>query len=255
MQIETVKIRDIEFGKGMPKVCVPIVGTTKEQILETARQIPMEFVDCVELRIDWFEEVMNREAVLNLGKELRAVLGGKVLLFTFRSKEEGGEKSIAKEDYIALYQAVCQSGDVDLIDVEAFKWEGILEEISEFAHQNGVYVVGSNHDFEKTPSEQEMVKRLQYMDQKGADMPKIAVMPNDQRDVLTLLSATLKYQEEGGKKPIITMAMDKVGLISRLTGEVFGSALTFAACGQGSAPGQIPVQEVKEGLTLLHKYV
>ena len=58
----------------------------------------------------------------------------------------------------------------------------------------------------------------------GADIPKMAVMPKSKQDVLTLLSATLEMSEQFADRPIITMSMAGTGVVSRLTGETFGSA-------------------------------
>lgn len=253
MQTISLKIREVEFGAGIPKVCVPVVARTKKDILESAGQVLAKEPDCIELRIDWFEEVMDIHKVLDVLKELRNLIGNTILLFTFRTQEEGGKASISCEDYKKLCEKVCQSGYIDMIDVEAFIAEGMLDSISRTAHAQGVYVVASNHDFSKTPSEEEIVKRLQFMDENGADIPKIAVMPQNTRDVLTLLSATLRYRENGGKKPIITMSMGNNGVISRLAGEIFGSALTFAAVEQTSAPGQLAIEEVRQILDILHQ--
>ena len=54
-------------------------------------------------------------------------------------------------------------------------------------------------------------------------------------------------------RPIITMSMSGTGVISRLTGEFFGSALTFGAAAKASAPGQIPVSELETVLSVIHK--
>lgn len=253
MQVTGIKIRGIEFGKGMPKICVPIVGNTEPEILTQAQDILQKQPDCMELRIDWFQDVSDIEQVLHMLGKLRQIIGETVLLFTFRSELEGGRRSITCEDYKALYAVACASGYIDLIDVEAFMQEGLLASVCEIAHNNGVFVVGSNHDFEKTPDEKDIVTRLRYMDEQGADIPKIAVMPQKERDVLTLLSATLAYHEAGGTKPIVTMSMNDIGMVSRLTGELFGSALTFATVGRASAPGQIPIDEARQSLTILHR--
>ena len=87
----------------------------------------------------------------------------------------------------------------------------------------------------------------------GADLPKIAVMPNSAKDVLTLLCATDEMVTEHAKRPIITMSMGGTGLVSRISGETFGSALTFGAAKKASAPGQIAVQDLYEVLNLIHK--
>ena len=114
-------------------------------------------------------------------------------------------------------------------------------------------VVASNHDFHKTPAQEEIVSRLCKMQELGADIPKIAVMPQNKKDVLTLLSASREMSEEHADRPIITMSMAGTGVISRLCGEVFGSALTFGAAGKASAPGQMGVEDLKTVLELLHK--
>ena len=49
------------------------------------------------------------------------------------------------------------------------------------------------------------------------------------------------------------MSMAKAGVISRLAGEVFGSAATFGAVKKASAPGQISVNDLRTVLTILHQ--
>ena len=95
--------------------------------------------------------------------------------------------------------------------------------------------------------------RLHKMQELNADIPKIAVMPTYKKDVLTLLSATEEMYTDYADRPIITMSMAGTGVISRLCGEVFGSALTFGAAKKASAPGQMGVEDLKTVLELLHK--
>ena len=59
--------------------------------------------------------------------------------------------------------------------------------------------------------------------------------------------------EQYADRPIITMSMAGTGVVSRLTGETFGSALTFGAASKVSAPGQIGVHELKQVLDIIHK--
>ena len=89
----------------------------------------------------------------------------------------------------------------------------------------------------------------------AADIMKIAVMPEDYHDVLNLLTFTLEAKHEYSNKPIVTMSMSSIGLTSRLVGEQFGSAITFASVGKASAPGQINYQELNQILQLIHKNV
>lgn len=111
-------------------------------------------------------------------------------------------------------------------------------------HSSRVVVVCSSHDFQKTPDKNELVSRMVKMQQVGADLPKVAVMPHDSTDVLTLLAATVEMKDKYFATPIITISMGRLGVASRLCGEVFGSAMTFASVGDSSAPGQINLDVV-----------
>lgn len=251
--MNTVKVRNIEIGAGIPKICVPIVGVTREEILAAAENIKSTKADVVEWRVDWYEDIFDFTKTEATMQALREVLGEMPILFTFRTSKEGGEKAIETEAYVELNQNAAKTGLVDLVDVEAFTGDDVVKAVVEIAHENGVKVIASNHDFHKTPAKEEIVSRLRKMQDLGADIPKIAVMPQNKKDVLTLLAATEEMVSEYADRPIITMSMSGTGVISRLCGEVFGSALTFGAVGKVSAPGQMRIEDLTTVLGLLHK--
>ncbi|EDM4013520.1 type I 3-dehydroquinate dehydratase, partial [Salmonella enterica subsp. enterica serovar Infantis] len=204
-------------------------------------------------RVDHFANVTTAESVLEAAGAIREIITDKPLLFTFRSAKEGGEQALTTEQYIALNRAAVDSGLVDMIDLELFTGDDEVKATVGYAHQHNVAVIMSNHDFHKTPAAEEIVQRLRKMQELGADIPKIAVMPQTKADVLTLLTATVEMQERYADRPIITMSMSKTGVISRLAGEVFGSAATFGAVKKASAPGQISVADLRTVLTILHQ--
>ena len=249
----SIEVRGIKIGEGIPKIIIPIVGKTKDEIIAKAQEISLINIDVVEWRVDFYEDVFNTEILLETLKDLRSILDNKIILFTFRTKNEGGEKEISMEAYTELNKIVAQSGKVDLVDVEIFSGDEIVRENIENIHEAAVLVVGSNHDFFKTPDKDEIVSRLIKMQDMGADIPKIAVMPQTTEDVLTLLAATNEMYTKHANRPIITMSMGPLGVISRLSGEIFGSSMTFGALGAVSAPGQIPVDELTTTLEILHK--
>lgn len=248
-----VKVRNIKIGEGIPKICTPIIGVTKDDIIAEAKTFDSIPVDVVEWRVDWFEDAFDIEKVKEVLAELRAALKETPILFTFRTSKEGGEKTIDPKAYAKLNKAAAQTGNVDLVDVEIFTGDEIVKEIIEAVHAAGVKVVASNHDFDKTPDKDDIVERLCKMQELGADIPKIAVMPQNKKDVLTLLAATEEMYSKHADRPIITMSMAGTGVISRLCGEVFGSALTFGAAKKASAPGQMGVEDLAQVLSLLHK--
>ena len=251
--MNTVKVRNIEIGAGIPKICVPIVDVTREEILAAAENIKSTKADVVEWRVDWYEDIFDFTKTEATMQALREVLGEMPILFTFRTSKEGGEKAIETEAYVELNQNAAKTGLIDLVDVEAFTGDEFVKAVVETAHANGVKVIASNHDFHKTPAKEEIVSRLRKMQDLGADIPKIAVMPQNKKDVLTLLAATEEMVSEYADRPIITMSMSGTGVISRLCGEVFGSALTFGAVGKVSAPGQMGIEDLTTVLGLLHK--
>ena len=261
-----VKVRNVEIGTGMPKICVPIVGRTKDAVLKAAAGIKETKAHVAEWRADWYEDIFDSGKMQETLRELRDVLGEMPLLFTFRTQREGGEKEADTEDYVKLNQNVVKTGLIDLVDAEFFTGDQAVKTIIAAAREKGVKTVVSSHDFHKTPDREEIVGRLRKMQdmgadilkvaemqELGADIPKIAVMPRNRRDVLTLLEATEEMASVYADRPIITMSMSGIGSISRLCGEVFGSALTFGSAGQTSAPGQMEVEDLAEGLELIHR--
>ncbi|MDO4670995.1 MAG: type I 3-dehydroquinate dehydratase [Aerococcus sp.] len=247
--MKTVTIDEMTIGAGKPKVIIPVVGQNEAEILAKAKEAHDLGCDFIEWRIDFFEEVLVPGAVAVLSKKVKAE-SHLPLLITFRSQREGGERELDDAGYLKLYQDVLANGTLDLIDVELFMPAENVEALVNLAHQQGVKVIMCNHDFDATPAQQEIVKRLTMMEEKGADIAKIAVMPNSAKDVLTLLAATEERHAQADI-PLITMSMGQLGMVSRLCGEVFGSSASFGAAGQGSAPGQAPVGQLQDVLSLL----
>ncbi|CAM2141317.1 3-dehydroquinate dehydratase [Bacillus halotolerans] len=252
--MNVLTIKGVSIGEGMPKIIVPLMGKTEKQILKEAEAVKLLDPDIVEWRVDVFEKADDSEAVIKMISKLRESLRDKLFLFTFRSHKEGGSKEMDVGSYIALLETAIRTKDIDFIDVELFSGEANVEALVSLAGENGVYVIMSNHDFQKTPEKDEIISRLRKMQELGAHIPKIAVMPKDAGDLLTLLDATYTMKTKYADRPMITMSMAGTGLVSRLSGEVFGSACTFGAGEEASAPGQIPVSELRNVLEVLHKH-
>mgnify|MGYP003303379889 CR=1 FL=1 len=100
-----VVVRGVRIGEGIPKVCVPIVGRTYEEIIEQAKHIRELDVDMIEWRADWYADIIVEEKRTAVLKELRGILEERPILFTFRSKKEGGEQDITEEAKAELYMA------------------------------------------------------------------------------------------------------------------------------------------------------
>lgn len=240
--MKTVSIDDVIIGEGTPKIIIPIVEKTEAEILAIAKEAGQSVCDLLEWRIDHFESVQEKSTVASLSKKVKDICG-KPLLITFRSFKEGGVLDISDAEYFQIYNDLIENGTFDLLDIELFMPEAEVSQLIDKCHSKGIYVVLCNHEFHLTPSKDTIMERLKSMEAKGADICKIAVMPNSGDDVLTLLNATYERKQEA-KVPLITMSMGNLGMISRLSGEVFGSSATFGALGEVSAPGQMPVNDL-----------
>jgi len=248
--MKIVEIRGVRIGEGIPKICVSLMGSCKEQLEAEAIALREAGADLAEWRVDWFEEWTDPKQLIDALQAIRSGLGGLPLLVTFRTKAEGGQQWISCDQYEALYQTVLTSGQADLIDLELFLDETVIRKLIHSAKEAGVTTVLSNHDFQKTPEREELRNRLKRMELLGADIAKLAVMPRSGSDVADVLAVTAACAEEM-QCPIITMAMGGKGAISRMAGQIFGSAVTFAALEKASAPGQIPLHQLKEVLHLV----
>ncbi|MCS6739428.1 type I 3-dehydroquinate dehydratase [Acinetobacter baumannii] len=228
------------------KTIVPITAKTKEQALAQAQVIANTAdADLAEFRIDLLSFASDTKQVIALGHELKKILGNKPMIATIRTKNEGGQLEISDADYGKTYQAYLKNPFMDWLDVEMFHDQKVVSEIVQKAHQKKVLVVMSNHDFQKTPSQDEIEKRLLKQDQMGADVLKIAVMPKSKQDVFTLMNATLKVSQQT-TKPLLTMSMGQLGTISRVATANMGGSYSFGMIGQASAPGQIDVTKLKQ---------
>ncbi|MDV7613458.1 type I 3-dehydroquinate dehydratase [Acinetobacter baumannii] len=228
------------------KTIVPITAKTKEQALAQAQVIANTAdADLAEFRIDLLSFASDTKQVIALGHELKKILGNKSMIATIRTKNEGGQLEISDADYGKTYQAYLKNPFMDWLDVEMFRDQKVVSEIVQKAHQKKVLVVMSNHDFQKTPSQDEIEKRLLKQDQMGADVLKIAVMPKSKQDVFTLMNATLKVSQQT-TKPLLTMSMGQLGTISRVATANMDGSYSFGMIGQASAPGQIDVTKLKQ---------
>ncbi|MCU7699007.1 type I 3-dehydroquinate dehydratase [Acinetobacter sp. AYS6] len=228
------------------KTIVPITAKTKEQALAQAQVIANTAdADLAEFRIDLLSFASDTKQVIALGHELKKILGNKPMIATIRTKNEGGQLEISDADYGKTYQAYLKNPFMDWLDVEMFRDQKVVSEIVQKAHQKKVLVVMSNHDFQKTPSQDEIEKRLLKQDQMAADILKIAVMPKSKQDVFTLMNATLKVSQQT-TKPLLTMSMGQLGTISRVATANMGGSYSFGMIGEASAPGQIDVTKLKQ---------
>jgi 3-dehydroquinate dehydratase-1 len=239
-----IDTRGRKLGGETPLICTPLVGRSRERILAEAASVVPKKPDIIEWRVDFFEEIHDSAAVLAVARALRGAVGELPIIFTRRSSKEGGEPiTIGDEEIVRLYDAVAASRLVDFIDFEMGNDPDHLRRVRDSARAHETRLILSYHNFAYTPGVEFLVQRFLEAERLGADVAKVAVMPRDRMDVLTLLTATALADAKGGI-PLISMAMGPLGSVTRMIGGVFGSSLSFAVGEAASAPGQIPIADL-----------
>ena len=230
-----------------PAVIVPTQAIDADGLAaECAAAAATGIVDAVEWRIDPLlaavsGSVLTRtEAALSLLPH--ALTAGLPILVTVRTGFEGGQFDITEDDYAEAVRAMIagiaevEGGVLVAVDVEIDRADS--GSLIASARESGVPVVASHHNFEATDSVERLLKTFAAMSEVGADVAKVAMMPQTPTDVLRLLEATAAA-DASSARPVLGISMGPLGRTSRIMGADFGSCATFAQIGQASAPGQI----------------
>jgi 3-dehydroquinate dehydratase-1 len=242
-------------GKALkfPLVCTPLVGSSHAQVLSEVRHVLPKTPDLLEWRVDCFEGIADTAQVLALAEAIRQEARGIPVLFTRRSIREGGAQiALDEHGVLALYDAVMLSQTIDFVDFEMCSESAHIAQVRAQSAAQGIGLILSFHDFHSTPTKDAICQRFAQAKQLGADVAKIAVMPQCLEDVLLLLSATLESSQKLDI-PVVSMSMGAYGAVTRLVGGVFGSAMSFAVGAAASAPGQLPIEDLQVVLEIVNR--
>ena len=247
-----VTVGETVIGGPDPLICIPLVAADRNELITQAAALLALSPDIVEWRVDGYQGVEDIENSLASLDALRATIGDVPLIFTCRSEAEGGLQPLSREIRLAVIEAAIRSRRIDIVDAEMVNDGAFIDAVRRATAEHGVKLILSYHDFKQTPEEDVIVGKLVQAQTAGADIAKVAVMPTGIADVLTLLRATLKARTEVLTIPIVSMSMAREGVVSRIAGGLFGSAITFAAGQTSSAPGQIPIGDIRQAMSLLY---
>ena len=204
--------------------------------------------DLLEWRVDAFDGIADVAALVSVAAALREAAGPLPLLVTLRAAREGGrDHGLDDAERAARVIALVDAGFADLADFETDADPAALRALRGACHDAGVPIVLSAHHFDRTPPVDDMVRAFTRAADLGADVAKLAVMPRSARDVDALLAATA-HADRSLAIPLVSMAMGEMGVASRVIGSRYGSRITWASAGAASAPGQLPLTELRRRL-------
>lgn len=161
------------------------------------------------------------------------------IIATNRVASEGGGFRGGEDERIEILAEA--SAWADLMDVEL-----LAEGRDRLLTMVDLPVIISYHDFKGMPSIEASRSILEESFEAGADIAKLALTPASLTDCLDLLRLLL-----GAEGPTALMGMGNVSRHLRVLAPIYGSALTYGYIGKSTAPGQIPVKDLKGVLDVL----
>ena len=246
IDMKAVGIKNTVLGDGVPKICVPITAADTDGISDALDKMRDADFDLIEWRADKFKELGSLASMTEAASLIREAFPDKPIIFTVRTSRDMEDFDISDEDYVNIYKLAAKHRIADIADVEYSRGYELASKLNTMLHDHDFLTVVSKHVRDHTPDKETMLATLIGMQQTGADIVKYAAMPKCERDVLNLMDATLSMREEHGETPVISMSMSRLGVLSRVSGALTGSALSFGTVGAASAPGQLDCGTLRE---------
>ncbi|MCX6338661.1 MAG: type I 3-dehydroquinate dehydratase [Candidatus Aureabacteria bacterium] len=231
--MNSIKIGQLSIG-AIPRIVGTVSSQDIFQNLDSHESLPC---DIIELRLDemwpvddwWMEKCASLESL------------GYPVILTIRAENEGGNWKGTMEERFSIFTRALPS--ISAVDIELSN--GVSSKICEHAAKQGIKLLISFHDFNRTPPIEELLARVSEARAKGADIAKIATMVNSAQDITVLSSLTAKASKDN---PICVIGMGKHGVSTRLSLPAIGSALTYGYLDKPSAPGQLPCSSLCQRL-------
>ncbi len=223
------------------KILVPIMPRNIEEVAA----IDLERLEDADI-IEWRADYLSKEDILMVAPAVFEKFVGREIVFTIRTRKEGGQIDLTDEEYVKLIKEVAALYQPDYIDFEYFSHQAVFEEMLDFPN-----LVLSYHNFEETP--ENFMEIMSELTSLSPAVVKMAVMANTEQDVLDVMNYTRGFKILNAEQTFATMSMGKIGMLSRIAGMVTGSCWTFASLDEASAPGQISLANTRKFLDILEK--
>lgn len=223
-------------------ICAPILSHSVHEMLLHMRKAKELGADLVELRLDFLNN-------LDPPQHLQTLIKHRPLptLVTYRPSWEGGKYDGDESKRLAALRLAVELGS-EFVDVELKVAHEFLNSIRGKKPEN-VKIIVSSHNYENTPSAEELGNLVARIQASGCDVVKIATTALDIVDNARIFQVLAHSQV-----PVIGLAMGEKGLMSRILSAKFGGFLTFGSVESGaeSAPGQPTVKDLLELYNFRH---
>lgn len=218
----------------MTKVCVSITSSTPEDLKNQIMRAFSYGADFVEIRFDFLMPADMQES-LNIVEGIR-----NRAVFTLRSVRQNGKFIGKNEDRIFWLKQLALSQPM-LLDVELHTLRDNDELVDFFTEQKTRMLV-SWHDFEKTPTPNELIDLLGEM-RIYSNYVKLVTTARNVDDCIRLLDLYKDVTELN----LISFAMGELGILSRILCTIYGNApFTYAALEEPFVSGQLTIRQMRK---------
>lgn len=232
-----VKIAEFDLAKR-----TAIVAVIDKDIAKQAKEAHALGADILELRLDLLY-IQNFENIVRSLNHLKSKVNFPCIA-TNRLQTDGGKYNGSEKNRIQLLIDMIPL--VDAIDIELHAPHDLQQKLISKAHHFGKTVIVSQHDFNRTPSIEEMQEIIKQAWARGADIAKFAAQANSLADTLNLLTVT-----HSASKPVCMIAMGDLGRHTRIIAPFYGSVLSYGSIDSAVAPGQLKVDALKQMMEAL----
>lgn len=219
------------------KICVSLMVEQSDRVLEAMFKAEEVGADLLEWRLDVTDDPdvagVLRQAPLPV-------------IATVRSIDQGGRFTGSKAERLRLLLQAAENG-CSYLDWEFRRGAALPAELSRIKNR----LILSYHNFQGTPSDEELSSLFQQMAETGAEVLKIVTRARKKEDNLAILSLVGRGRRHGQK--VVAFCLGPLGRISRVACLLVGGAFTYAALETGAeaAPGQLTISEIRQALELL----
>jgi 3-dehydroquinate dehydratase-1 len=222
------------------KKCLPIMQSRQSAVIKSIINA-QETHDIFEVWLDLVEDF----EISHLDKFIE-VSGGELIILFRRPELEAIQLSREVRDLVIKRLA----GTNSFLDLDMATQEDDLEVVLRTSPP--LKIILSYHNYHFTPSDDELLKVIERMEQSRGTILKIATFCRSENDSLRLLTLLLKLQREG--KRSVVCGMGPHGIVTRIFGTLWGNEFVFLPENQheASASGQLTRIQMETIFNILH---
>jgi 3-dehydroquinate dehydratase type I len=216
-----------------PKICVSLTSEDPHELYRRAQRAEALSADLVEVRLDG----------LSGHKGISKVAGAVNIpvVATNRPVSQKGSFAGSESERLSVLMDAVEGG-ADYVDIENSTRN--LDQVIDTFRKTSAKIILSHHDHIRTPKLSELKLTLAKLQRSKSDLYKIVTTARSPVDNLTILNLLTTDQRTN---PLVSFAMGKPGIWSRILAPFYGADFTYASLERGleTAPGQPSISELR----------